>query len=313
MPGLSSDAEDELLAWIEAAQPVTRLCEIALAARHDDERSPDAAAGVPKRPAEKVSRPSQLTYGELPLRQLKTALAKIREQCGLAADTPGGGCRFFDLGCGAPHQRALAPLPLIFSYKSEKSLCGSGGGKLVLGAAVLLEPLTESLDVVGIELVESLVAEAEALRAQCTAKLRAAGEAGPAAAVAAARFVCGDVLDEATAAAAGVDWVQDEEAAAASSPPRCTVVLVNGLCFPSAVLAAICERLLRQPDPREAPAASGCSRELPGRFVLSTSPLPWDLRHGRAAPRAGQAAVAAGGADAPRVAALQPIISQFVC
>ena len=184
----------------------------------------------------------------------------------------------------------------------------------MLGAAVLLEPLTESLDVVGIELVESLVAEAEALRAQCTAKLRAAGEAGPAAAVAAARFVCGDVLDEATAAAAGVDWVQDEQAAAAaSSPPRCTVVLVNGLCFPSAVLAAICERLLRQPDPREAPAVSGCSRELPERFVLSTSPLPWELRHGRSAPRAGQAAAAEGGADALRVAALQPIISQSVC
>ena len=122
MPGLSSDAEDELLAWIEAAQPVTRLCEIALAARHDDERSPDADAGVPKRaPAEKVSRPSQLTYGELPLRQLKTALAKIREQCGLAADTPGGGCRFFDLGCGAPHQHLLPCHS--FSHTNLKSPC----------------------------------------------------------------------------------------------------------------------------------------------------------------------------------------------
>ena len=281
MPGLSSDAEDELLAWIEAAQPVTRLCEISLSARCDDE-SPDAA-GVPKGPAGKVSRPSQLTYGELPLRQLKSAVAKIREHGGLVAQ---GGCRFFDLGCG--------------------------GGKLVLAAAVLLEPLTSHLDVVGIEVVDSLIAEAETLRAQCTAKLCVAGETGLAAAVAEARFVCGDVLDEATVAA-GVDWAQDETATA-SSTPRCTIVVVNGLCFPSAVLASICERLLRQQDLCN--ATTGCSCELSERFVLSTSPLPWESSAaknvGAQSPSAdiAESYCPPGGeadrAEVPRVAAPQP-------
>ena len=119
MPGLSSDVEDALLAWIEAAQPVSRLCEVSLVAQRGNSAGSQRAAtsadavevSAPGAAAGAVSRPSQLTYGELPLRQLKFALAKVREHGGLDG-AQAGGCRFIDLGCG--------------------------GGKLVLAAAIML-------------------------------------------------------------------------------------------------------------------------------------------------------------------------------
>jgi SAM-dependent methyltransferase len=259
MSGLSVDAEDELLAWIEAAQLVSRLCEVSLAAQRGDGAGPQRAGTSAGAAAGAVSRPSQLTYGELPLRQLKAALAKVRDHGGLVGAEAGGcGCRFFDLGCG--------------------------GGKLVLAAAIMLEPLTSDLEVVGIELLEPLVAEAEALRGECVAKLAADGEPAAAAAVAAARFVCGDVLDGEVSVAAGADWAEDYTTA--RSAPGCTVVVVNGLCFPTKVKAAICDRLLRDQDVGKI-AANG-SVGLAGSFVLSTSPLPWLSHRSQTAADSGQ-------------------------
>lgn len=275
MSGLSGDAEDELLAWIEAAQPVSRLCEVSLAAQCGDGTRQQGTAtnedgvGASGAAASAVSRPSQLTYGELPLRQLKTALAKVREHGGLVgAETGGCGCRFFDLGCG--------------------------GGKLVLAAAIMLEPLTSELHVVGIELVEPLVAEAEALRKECVAKLSADGELVAAAAVTAAQFVCGDVLSD---VACGVDWAQD--CTYARSAHACTIAVVNGLCFPSKVKAAICERLLNDRDVGKM-AATG-SAGLASFFVLSTSPLPWASHRSHGSTPRGVDAGQEVGAGASRV------------
>ena len=311
MAAESPDAgEDALLEWIEAAQPVSSLCEISLAAQRGDESSPPASGGAAEPHAAtgkalqaQVSRPSQLTYGELPLRQLKVALAKVREHGGLrggnqqqqqrggsASGGGGGSARFYDLGCG--------------------------GGKLVLAAAVLLQPTVAEVEAVGIELVGSLVAEAAALREELVAKLSSAQPAvgaggaddqvtaadsesgvgastnGLAAAVAATRFVCGDVLDDAGNAAADADWaaacIGDDTSASLSCT---TIVLVNGLCFPTKVKSAICERLRR----RRAVTLEG--KEPRQVFVLSTTPLPWlsDPRGGGGGPPAAAVAGAAGG------------------
>eukprot|EP01046_Picozoa_sp_COSAG06_P024803 COSAG06_NODE_2045_length_7751_cov_1.725039_8_plen_431_part_00 len=314
MAAESPDAgEDALLEWIEAAQPVSSLCEISLAAQRGDESSPPASGGAAEPHAAtgkalqaQVSRPSQLTYGELPLRQLKVALAKVREHGGLrggnqqqqrggsASGGGGGSAQFYDLGCG--------------------------GGKLVLAAAALLQPTVAVAEAVGIELVGSLVAEAAALREELVAKLSSAQPAvgaggaddqvtytaadsesgvgvstnGLAAAVAATRFVCGDVLDDAGNAAAGADWAAACIGDDTTSSLSCTtIVLVNGLCFPAKIKAAICERLRR----RRAVALEGKEPRQPGRvFVLSTTPLPWlsDPPGGGGPPAAGDGTAAAG-------------------
>ena len=233
---------DALLDWIEAAQPVAELCELALATRREPEPEPggEAAPALDQRGATgkalvaQVVRPSQLTYGELPLRQLKTALEKVREHGGL--QDVRAAAQFVDLGCG--------------------------GGKLVLAAAVLLQPLAGEVLAAGIELMGPMVAEAEVLRGLLVAKLTADGtEIGAAAvaAVSATKFLCGDVLDDAGNAAAGVGW-----GLAAHSSVGTSIVLVNGLCFPAKVKAAVCQRL-----------CGDGSSDLASRFVLSTTPLPW--------------------------------------
>jgi len=144
------------LRWVEAAQPVERLCAVALQCREE---------GAP------TKTPGELTYGELPLRQLRSVLAQVAARGGL----PEGGS-FYDLG--------------------------SGGGKLVLGAGLLCPQLGT---LVGIELLQPLVAEAEALQGQVLSEGGARLSEGQRAACAAARFVAGDVLDTAALAAAGAD------------------------------------------------------------------------------------------------------------
>ena len=218
------DVEGQLR-WVEAAQPVERLCTVALQCRE---------GGAP------TKTPGELTYGELPLRQLRAVLAKVAERGGL----PEGGS-FFDLG--------------------------SGGGKLVLGAGLLCPQLGT---LVGIELLRPLVSEAEVLQGRVLSEGGARLSEGQRAACAAARFVAGDVLDTATLAAASADCTRRASrchaaprtltapwrAGVASAASGSTVLMVNGLCFSTSLRTAICERLA---------AASSTAT-----FVASTSPLP---------------------------------------
>ena len=214
------------LRWVEAAQPVERLCAVALQCREE---------GAP------TKTPGELTYGELPLRQLRSVLAQVAERGGLRE-----GGSFYDLG--------------------------SGGGKLVLGAGLLCPQLGT---LVGIELLQPLVAEAEALRGRALSEGGARLSEGQRAACAAARFVAEDVLDTAALAAAGADCTHRASrhrapphtpltapwrAGVASAAAGSAVLMVNGLCFSTSLRTAICERLA---------AASSTAT-----FVASTSPLP---------------------------------------
>lgn len=207
-----------LLAWLDAAQSVVALNELAATAQAGLEGASAA-----------------LTYGETPLAQLSALFDVVRQHGGLQA---GGGRRdtFVDLGCG--------------------------GGKLVLGAA--LNPSFRVL--LGIEMLPSLVREAQSLHTQMLEHLTRGKDADAEVLQTAerAQFICADLLDLSALSAAGAVWWDPErdasEPAEGGGGGGCHIVFVNSLCFPARLTRAICGRIATMP----------CNT-----FIAATTELPW--------------------------------------